>query len=170
VKVKESQSKKSGDGMARLSDLIEDFIKSLIEEAEEEYVEIKRNELANIFNCAPSQINYVLETRFNLSNGYIIESRRGGGGYIKIIKRPVSKDWMSKLISDIGDNITENKSRLYIDTLLEHNLITEREAALMKSVLNEKILPVSQYEKPILRAILLKVMLAELSNNLAKGE
>ncbi|SNX54333.1 transcriptional regulator CtsR [Thermoanaerobacterium sp. RBIITD] len=165
MKVKESQSKRSGDGMARLSDLIEDFIKSLIDEADKEYIEIQRNELANIFNCAPSQINYVLETRFNLSNGYIIESRRGGGGYIKIIKKPVSKDWASQLIDNIGDNITESRSRLYIDTLFEHNLITEREAAMMRAVLNEKILPVAQYEKPILRAILLKVMLAELSNH-----
>lgn len=164
MKVKDSQSKRSGDGMARLSDLIEDFIKGLMDEADKEYIEIQRNELANIFKCAPSQINYVLETRFKLGSGYIIESRRGGGGYIKISKKPISKDWASKLIDAIGDNITENRSRLYINTLLEHRLITEREASIMKSVLNEKILPVEQYEKPILRAILLKVMLTELSN------
>ncbi|QSZ28443.1 CtsR family transcriptional regulator [Aceticella autotrophica] len=150
--------------MAKLSDLIEDFLKKLINEADEEYIEIQRNALANIFKCAPSQINYVLETRFDINNGYVIESRRGSGGYIKIIKKPISKEWVSDIIESIGDSITESKSRMYIDTLYNHNLITDREAKLMKVVLNDKILSVPQYKKPILRAMLFKVMLTELAN------
>ena len=68
----------------RLSDSIESFIKTLITQEEPE-VELKRNELAEYLGCAPSQINYVLATRFSPDHGYIIESRRGGGGYIRIV-------------------------------------------------------------------------------------
>ena len=69
----------------RLSDTIEHFIKELMTQEEPE-VELRRNELAEYFSCAPSQINYVLATRFTPDNGYIIESRRGGGGYIRIVR------------------------------------------------------------------------------------
>ena len=69
----------------RLSDAIEQFIKTMLTQEAPE-VELKRNELAEYFNCAPSQINYVLATRFTPDHGYIIESRRGGGGYIRIFR------------------------------------------------------------------------------------
>ena len=69
--------------MARMSDIIEDFIKQLINETDGS-IEIQRNELANYFKCVPSQINYVIDTRFTTERGYYVESRRGGGGYIKI--------------------------------------------------------------------------------------
>lgn len=72
--------------MPRLSNIIEEFIKELLEETEDGIVEIQRNELADYFDCAPSQINYVLTTRFTPYMGYYVESRRGGGGYIKIVK------------------------------------------------------------------------------------
>ena len=68
----------------RISDIIEDFIKELFEE--EEQIEIQRNDLAQKFNCVPSQINYVISTRFKPSQGYYVESRRGGGGHILIKK------------------------------------------------------------------------------------
>ncbi|MBE3593279.1 MAG: CtsR family transcriptional regulator [Thermoanaerobacter sp.] len=151
--------------MARLSDLIENFIKELMEEAGKHYVEIQRNELANVFNCAPSQINYVLETRFTIDRGYIIESKRGGGGYIKIYKTSISNNWINKIIENVGDNISESKARYYIDALLDHNIITTREAALMKAVVNDKILPFSQEDKNMLRALLLKAMLMEIARN-----
>ena len=91
--------------MARLTDIIEKFIKEMISEDEENKVLIQRNELADQFRCAPSQINYVLSTRFTYAKGYIIESRRGGGGYISIKKIehkcPVSTKKM--LNESIGD-------------------------------------------------------------------
>ena len=71
--------------MSSLSDKIETYLRELIKRYEGE-VEIKRNRLADDFNCAPSQINYVLDTRFTIERGYIIESRRGGGGFVRIIK------------------------------------------------------------------------------------
>ena len=70
--------------MAQLSDSIERFIKELMEEGSQ--IEVRRNELAQHFGCAPSQINYVLATRFSVDHGYIIESRRGGGGYVRIVR------------------------------------------------------------------------------------
>ena len=70
----------------RMSDVIEDFIKDLFEEDENDFIEIQRNELAQHFNCVPSQINYVISTRFKPSQGYYVESKRGGGGNIKIKK------------------------------------------------------------------------------------
>ena len=70
--------------MAQLSDSIEHFIKELMRE--DAHIELRRNELAQHFGCAPSQINYVLATRFSLDHGYIIESRRGGGGYVRILR------------------------------------------------------------------------------------
>ena len=70
--------------MAQLSDSIEQFIKNLMEE--DRQIDLKRNELAQHFGCAPSQINYVLATRFSIDHGYVIESRRGGGGYVRIIR------------------------------------------------------------------------------------
>ena len=71
--------------MAQLSDSIERFIKELMEE--DAQIELKRNELAQHFGCAPSQINYVLATRFSVDHGYIIESRRGGGGFVRIVRK-----------------------------------------------------------------------------------
>ena len=70
----------------RMSDIIEDFIKDLFEEDENNFIEIQRNELAQHFNCVPSQINYVISTRFKPSQGYYVESKRGGGGNIRIKK------------------------------------------------------------------------------------
>ena len=72
--------------MAGLSNYIERFIKEMLQEAEDGMIEIGRNDLADQFHCAPSQINYVLSTRFTPYKGYYIESRRGGSGYIKIMK------------------------------------------------------------------------------------
>lgn len=75
---RKSKSKKRGDEMiVRISDMIEDFIKDLFEKGDD-YIEIQRNELAEHFNCVPSQINYVISTRFNPNQGYYVESKRGG--------------------------------------------------------------------------------------------
>ena len=84
----------------RLSDTIEEFIKMMMAQDEEE-IELKRNELAEYFSCAPSQINYVLSTRFTPDHGYVIESRRGGGGCIRVIRlRRGSGDMINYLLSE----------------------------------------------------------------------
>ena len=97
--------------MAGLSNIIERFIKELIEDAENGIIEIQRNEMAQFFECSPSQINYVLSTRFTPYKGYYIESRRGGGGYIKIIKVGIegNEDIGNIIVNTIGDSITRIK-------------------------------------------------------------
>src|SRR5690554_8105153 len=108
--------------MARLSDVIEEFIKSLLMESEGE-LELQRNELADYFECAPSQINYVLATRFSLNQGYYIESRRGGGGYIRILRLDVDRnDYMHYLLSEgLGNKISEQNALQIIKRMMEQD-------------------------------------------------
>lgn len=146
--------------MARLSDIIEDFIKEMLQETHESELQIQRNELANQFSCAPSQINYVLTTRFTLDKGYYIESKRGGGGYI-VIKRVehTNDNSLIELINDrIGDNITYDNAVLIIDGLKESRLITERESEIMKIAVNNRVLG-SIEDKNKIRSEILKAML-----------
>ncbi|MBU5591706.1 CtsR family transcriptional regulator [Clostridium sp. MSJ-4] len=148
--------------MARLSDIIEDFIKSLLEESEEKELQIQRNELATHFSCAPSQINYVLTTRFTTEKGYIIESRRGGGGYI-IIKQVRYNDY--KKIRDIinqriGDSITYDYSLSLVEGLIELEIIGEREGDIIKAAMNDRVLSsVSSEMRNKIRSDLLKSMI-----------
>ncbi|MCX7883710.1 MAG: CtsR family transcriptional regulator [Caloramator sp.] len=147
--------------MARLSDIIENFIKEMLENNDKNYLEIQRNELANLFNCAPSQINYVLTTRFTVNRGYYIESKRGGGGCIKITKINIDKnDYIREAIwNNIGDEVTQQEAEGYIDIFEERGFITEREAKLMKSVINDKTLNLSSEIRDLIRAQILKTML-----------
>lgn len=152
--------------MARLSDLIEDFIKQMLADSDEDILEIQRNELANSFKCAPSQINYVLTTRFTVDKGYYVESRRGGGGCIKIKRANIDKnDYIRKSIWDnIGDKISQQDARDYIELFLERSFITEREAKLMDVVTSDKTLGLDSKTRDSLRSNLLKTMLIALIN------
>jgi transcriptional regulator CtsR len=149
--------------MPRLSDIIEEFIKGLIEDTNESELQIQRNELANYFSCAPSQINYVLTTRFTIDKGYCIESRRGGGGYIVIKKVEFGqRKSLQEAISDkIGGSLTYDTGALIVNSLLEHNLITEREAEIIKIAINDRTLGVLE-NKNKLRADLLKAMITSI--------
>ncbi|WP_027633510.1 CtsR family transcriptional regulator [Clostridium hydrogeniformans] len=141
--------------MARLSDVIEDFIKSLLEENNRE-IQIQRNELANKFSCAPSQINYVLTTRFTTDKGYVIESRRGGGGYIVIRQiKYNNNNLMMLILNKIGESITYSNSVALIEGIIELGLITEREGEIIKISINERILDFC-HDKNRQRALILK--------------
>ena len=123
----------------RLSDSIETFIKTLLAEDEPE-VELKRNELAEYFGCAPSQINYVLATRFSPDHGYLIESRRGGGGYIRIVRivQSGAQQLMYLINERIGDAIGEEEASRLVQQLTEQKLVTAQEAALMRAAKLQK--------------------------------
>ncbi|MDO5707110.1 MAG: CtsR family transcriptional regulator [Andreesenia angusta] len=146
--------------MARISNIIEEFIKHLINEAETGEIEIKRNELANKFECAPSQINYVLTTRFTSEKGYYIESRRGGGGYIKIFKTDINNDkHIKNMVSNIiGDSLTNEQCNSIIKEFIEEEVISLREARIMRAAINDRLLNSSDSEKEI-RASIFKSML-----------
>lgn len=147
--------------MARISDTIENFIKELLDEERERQVLIQRNELADKFSCAPSQINYVLTTRFTYEKGYIIESKRGGGGCIVIRKITYDdKDERLNLINNsIGNSITYGNALSILNHLKETNSISEKENEIIKIALNDRTLS-SVEDKNKLRADILKGILA----------
>jgi transcriptional regulator CtsR len=145
-----------------LSDIIEGFIKELLEANNYRGIEIQRNILAQQFDCSPSQINYVLTTRFNNTKGYIVESRRGGGGYIRIIKVQSSmENELERILNDsIGDSITFNKAFDILHALSERQVISRRELKIMQSALSERALSNVIYDdRNKVRADLLKEMI-----------
>jgi len=150
----------------RLSDSIESFIKTLLAEDAPE-VELKRNELAEYFGCAPSQINYVLATRFSPDHGYITESRRGGGGYIRIVRvvQTGSQRLMYLINERIGDMISEAEAVRLIQQLMDQKQITVQEAELMRAAISAQALsiPIPDQLKNAIRARTMKTMLLTLA-------
>ncbi|MBQ6289357.1 MAG: CtsR family transcriptional regulator [Clostridia bacterium] len=153
--------------MMRLSDSIEQFIKELLNEESTE-VELKRNELAEYFGCAPSQINYVLATRFSPDHGYLTESRRGGGGYIRIVRVvQAGSQRLMYLVNDrIGDSLGEEECLRLISQLKEQRIVTADEAALMASAISTRALsvPVPDSLKNAMRAKMMKSMLMTIAS------
>ena len=110
-----------------MSDIIEQYIKRLFEEADEDVVEIQRAHIAQRFDCVPSQLNYVIKTRFTNEHGYEIESKRGGGGYIRItkIENKDATGYINHLLQ-LGPSISQQQGYYVIDGLLDKGLINER--------------------------------------------
>ena len=146
----------------RLSDTIESFIKAMLQEDQPE-VELKRNELAEYFHCAPSQINYVLATRFTPDHGYVTSSQRGGGGYIRIVRvRQSSGDHLHYLLSErVGDSLDAQSAQILCAQLAERKAVTLEEAKLMAAALSPQALsaPMPEAIKDALRAKIFKCML-----------
>jgi transcriptional regulator CtsR len=155
--------------MAQLSDSIEQFIKEMMEGGAQ--IELRRNELAQHFGCAPSQINYVLATRFTVDHGYIIESRRGGGGYIRIVRmcERSSENLLSALIERIGNAIDEDSAVAIIMHLLDRKLVTPNEARIMRAAVGRNALALPVSAKDILRAAVLRNMIVQIFKN-AEGD
>ena len=146
----------------RMSDIIEEFIKELFEE-NEEYIEIQRNDLAQYFNCVPSQINYVIATRFKPAQGYYVESRRGGGGYIKIKRINITKsNYLMHAISSIENAITSQEVDIFISNFLSEGIITATEAKLLKVATSDNVLTIPKEIKDNIRANIFKNMLINL--------
>ena len=150
--------------MARLSDIIEEFIKNMMEEMDG-VIEIQRNELANYFNCVPSQINYVIDTRFTSERGYYVESRRGGGGHIKIKRVSFStpSSYLMHIINSMGEHITQQSAEVFIKNFIDYDIITKREALLLTAATSDKVLSsVPANARDSIRASILKNMLISL--------
>ncbi len=145
----------------RISDVIEDFIKDMLED--DDLAIIQRNDLAEHFNCVPSQINYVISTRFTPMQGYYVESSRGGGGCIKIRKVNIThSDYIMHIINSIGNSITAKEIEIFVKNFLDYNIINEKEAKLIKAATSDNVLNLPKETKDKLRARIFKNMLINL--------
>ncbi|WP_445291175.1 transcriptional regulator CtsR [Bacillus cereus] len=150
--------------MRNISDIIEQYLKQVIDLSNNNVIEIKRNEIADRFECVPSQINYVINTRFTLERGFIVESKRGGGGYIRIIKVKLHDDIdiIDQMLHMIDHSVAQGNAESMIIRLLEDGIITGREAKLMLSVLDRSVLSMDIPSRDELRARILCAMLRTL--------
>jgi len=129
-----------------ISDIIEKYLKSIL--ADTEHVEIRRSEISDLFNVVPSQINYVIKTRFTIQNGYLVESKRGGGGYIRIEKVNLldDADVLDTLIQVIGDSITQRDAYAVVQSLYEDDVLNRREAQLILVATDRNTLAVDDHD------------------------
>ena len=150
--------------MRNITDLIEQYLKQMLLESAEGIVEIQRNELADKFSCVPSQINYVIATRFTLERGYLVESKRGGGGYIRIrkLELPAHQPIHEHVLRTIGNRIDQAAAEGLIMRLEEANLLNGREARILKAAVSREAIAVNLPLRDELRARMLKAMLVAL--------
>lgn len=150
--------------MRNISDLIEQYLKQLIQGSSSGAIEIQRSDLADKFSCVPSQINYVIGTRFTLEKGYFVESKRGGGGYIRIqrVDLPSWEAVHQHVHQTVGDQIDQTTAEGLIYQLEEARFLTLREANLLKAAVSRDVLQLKLPLRDEVRAKLLKAMLVAL--------
>lgn len=141
----------------RISDIIAGYIEQLLER-EKGTVRLSRSELAEHFNCVPSQINYVIMTRFSPEHGYYVDSRRGGGGYIMISRVKMGGDMLiMHVINTIGDAIDSTSAAAFISNLHSGGVISDEGALLLAAAVSDKALMAADRElRDELRASILK--------------
>lgn len=151
--------------MGNLADRIEIYLKRILEQSTEGYVILQRGVLAEEFSCAPSQINYVLDTRFSVDRGYLVESRRGGGGYLRIVRLGFNNDgdFQNIMRQLIGSQLTENRAVNVLQRLVEDDIITRREEEIIRTVLHRETLGPENPTVNGLRAHMMKRILLTLS-------
>ncbi|MCQ6563612.1 CtsR family transcriptional regulator [Paenibacillus mendelii] len=150
--------------MRNISDLIEQYLKHMLQDSPEGAVEIQRNDLADRFSCVPSQINYVISTRFTMEKGYLVESKRGGGGYIRIqrVELPTLKMIQGHIAQTIGNEVDQAAAEGLIYQLEEAELISKREAKLLRAAVSREAIALILPTRDEVRARLLKAMLITL--------
>ena len=152
--------------MANISNVIEEFLLSVL--GEEDRLNISRNELAAYFSCAPSQINYVLSTRFTPERGYTVESRRGGGGFVTVFKLSANplKQYEEFFSRPLSEGLSYSKAVQIIQRMESDGYLTPREANLLKSSVSDKTLVTpTAYGKDALRLSILRAAYLELMKN-----
>lgn len=143
-----------------ITDMIARFISEVLEE-EGGFAEMQRSELAQRFNCVPSQINYVISTRFSPEHGYIVESRRGGSGYIRITRiQTTEKKLLMHTVNAIGDEIDLRTAKALLSNALYGDVLSEKAAKLIASAIGDSALrPVQLAQRDAVRASIMKQML-----------
>lgn len=149
----------------RMSDLVAQYILNMLE-AQDGSAEIQRNELAGSLGCVPSQINYVITSRFTPEQGYIVESRRGGGGYIRISRVKMDKGTtIMHIINSVGNNLDKATAEAMLNNMLQQNIMELQAAKLIAAALSDRTLAsVEQEKRDRLRADLFKNMVITLNN------
>lgn len=145
-----------------MSDLIEQYLKSIL--GEDEIVEIRRTEMADLFSCVPSQINYVINTRFTLAQGYTVQSKRGGGGYIRIQKVELGdhEEVLSYLDGKIDSKLSYNDGLAILQQLYDNQLLNEREAQLLASTIAYEAIGKQNKLEDYIRSTIIKSLLNRL--------
>ncbi|MBD2848199.1 CtsR family transcriptional regulator [Paenibacillus sp. IB182496] len=150
--------------MRNISDTLEHFLKQMLHASPEGAIEIRRNDLADRFSCVPSQINYVISTRFTLEKGYLVESKRGGGGYIRIqrVELPMLKAIHGHIQQTIGTRVDQEAAEGLIYQLKEASMISTREANLLRAAVHREAIALKLPLRDEIRANILKAMLISL--------
>ncbi|MBM7699856.1 CtsR family transcriptional regulator [Kurthia huakuii] len=156
--------------MRNISDIIEGYLKEVIELEGNGLVEIKRSEIADKFQCVPSQINYVINTRFTEERGYQVESKRGGGGYIRIVRVQVtsSADLIDETVRQLGISAPQQVAEDIIFRLINEEVISKREAKMMLAAVDRHILALNLPLRDEVRARILRAMLTTLKYDIPK--
>ena len=144
-----------------LSDMIANMILEQIESSEGDSADIRRNELAGMLGCVPSQINYVISRRFTPEQGYIVESRRGGGGYIRVTRVMLDKSSaIMHLVNSIGTRLDNVAARVVLENLAHRQILTRETAVLMAAAVSDNCYrDIEPERRDLVRASVLKQML-----------
>lgn len=147
--------------LRNISDLIEHYLKQILHSSSEGAVEIQRSDLAEKFSCVPSQINYVISTRFTLEKGYYVESKRGGGGYIRIqrVDLPSLEAVQRHIDQTVGERIDQTAAEGLIYQLEEAEFLNEREARLLRTAVSREVLALGLPLRDEIRAKLMRAVL-----------
>lgn len=144
--------------MSTLSDIIEEYIASLLREGDG-FAKIKRALLAEQFRCAPSQITYVISSRFSPERGYLVESRKGGGGFIRLVKVELGDDDLRGILDEIGPYLSQSEAYHYLDRLLEEGFIDRRTHEMVKAATSKNTLATMAPQRDEIRANVFRALL-----------
>ncbi|MCQ2556080.1 MAG: CtsR family transcriptional regulator [Clostridia bacterium] len=151
-----------------VSDIIEEFIMSSLDT--DDFIELSRNDLAKFFSCVPSQINYVLNTRFTINRGFVVESQRGGSGYIKVIRVQDNDDnFLSNALEYTSRPLNVVEAQQILEQLETRKLITKREADLVKSTVSPKALNNPINMDDVLRSNIIRQVIVEIMKMKQEG-
>ena len=147
---------------SNMSDIIEEYLKNVL--LAQEQVEIRRSEIADRFNCVPSQINYVINTRFTVQQGYVVESKRGGGGYIRIMKVNLvdDMDFIDALLEVVPEELSVKQANHILQNLYDNELLSKREAQLLLIAMSKESLTDAEQCSDQLRSNMMKNILTSL--------
>ena len=164
INIKESQSQMTAyrkDNRMGISDLIASFLQESLELSEDGVLEIQRSDLAQRFNCVPSQINYVMSTRFSPERGYIVESRRGGNGYIRITRVRVDRQTLlMHVINTLGARVDLPSARAILANLVQSGALDELLGrSLLAAVSDKALISVPREFRDNVRADIMKQVL-----------